>query len=1071
MNHKLKDLLDIPRLRNLLDSMDEISRIPCAILDTEGNILTSSGWQDVCTGFHRANPETARKCIASDSCIHTKLFENSSIIIHRCPMGLIDSAAPIIIEEQHIGNVFVGQLFMEPPDENNFISQARKYGFDEEEYLTALRKVPLIDAERLQKNLAFIKNLTQMLAELGLRIKRQRKAESALLETEKMFSIAFDNAPSGMSILASDGRTYLAVNPILCEMFGYSREEFLGNTVNLVTHPDDVEMSNEWIRKKYNDEPCEPELEKRYIHKDGHIVWGLVRAQWIKNDDGTHRMAIAHILDITQRKQAEEALKESERRFVRLFESAPIPMAFALEKDGFSATTWNEAWYRTFGYGPEEARGKSGNSFGLWVNPEDRKLFVEKVRTQNRIEGFEALLRHRDGEIRICEIFGCFIGKTGQQVLSAAYMDITERKDAEAALRESESYNKVLFYDSFIPLLVLEPETGRFIDCNKAALKILGFTAREQLLWKTPPDVSSLRQYDGRLSAIAYKDRLLQTLGKDSHIFNWQLQRPNGKIWDAEVHLMSFSHQKKKLIQVSLRDITRQKQVEKVVRESEERFSKAFSSSPAPLTISNIGTGRYIDVNDQWMKMLGYTKQEAIGHTSYELKIWKDPDVRNRMMHILEKSGSFAEEHVEFINKSGEIREVLWSAEVINLAGTKAMLSLFYDFTDKKKAEDEKTKLQSQLLQAQKLEAVGRLAGGLAHDYNNMLGVIIGHTELALLKENEQSAAHNHLVEINNAAKRSGELTQQILAFARRQTVAPKVLNLNDAVNATLKMLKVLLGEDIELNWIPGKEIYQTKIDPSQFDQLLVNLSVNARDAINGVGRITIETQSAVLDEASCLTKPYFNPGDYAVIIVSDNGSGMDEETQSKIFEPFFTTKGIGKGTGLGLATVYGIVKQNNGFINVYSELGRGTTFKVYLPSCLDLEVEDKETEVVLFSRGETVLIVEDEVALLQVNSTMLSGLGYNVITAGSPSEAVRLGQENAGAIDLLLTDVVMPDMNGRELLQEMVKSNPNMRCLFTSGYTANVISHHGVLDSGVQFIQKPFTLNGLAKKVREALR
>ncbi len=392
--------------------------------------------------------------------------------------------------------------------------------------------------------------------------------------------------------------------------------------------------------------------------------------------------------------------------------------------------------------------------------------------------------------------------------------------------------------------------------------------------------------------------------------------------------------------------------------------------------------------------------------------------------------------------------------------------------TDRKRAEEEREKLHVQLFQAQKMESVGRLAGGVAHDFNNMLLVILGHAELALSRIDPDHPLYADLQEIRKAAERSANLTQQLLAFARKQTVTPRVLDLNETVKSMLNMLKRLIGEDIDLAWLPGEKLWPVKIDPSQIDQILANLCVNARDAIADTGRITIETRNIVLDETYSANHPGFNSGEYIRLTVSDNGSGMSKETQEKLFEPFFTTKGMGKGTGLGLAMVYGIIKQNNGFINVYSEPGHGTTFNIYLPrshSSINRKREEKPASPDRHGH-ETILLVEDDPAILQLTTIMLKHLGYTVLAFSTPDEAIRSVEKAPDKIHLLMTDVVMPGMNGKELSKRLLSTYPELRHLFMSGYTANVIAHHGVLDEGVHFIQKPFSLNELALKVRETL-
>ncbi|MBW6486892.1 MAG: response regulator, partial [Syntrophobacterales bacterium] len=363
-------------------------------------------------------------------------------------------------------------------------------------------------------------------------------------------------------------------------------------------------------------------------------------------------------------------------------------------------------------------------------------------------------------------------------------------------------------------------------------------------------------------------------------------------------------------------------------------------------------------------------------------------------------------------------------------------------------------------------------SGGVAHDFNNMLGVIIGHAEMALAKLAPGRPFHADFTEILKAAERSAGLTRQLLAFARKQTVAPRVLDLNDAVAGMLNMLRRLIGEDIDLAWLPGAALPPIKIDPGQIDQLLANLCINSRDAIAGVGKLTIETEKITLDREYCAEHEGFFPGDFVLLAVSDDGCGMDKALLANIFEPFFTTKGVGKGTGMGLATVYGIVKQNGGFINVYSEPGKGTTFKIYLTAHKgqSAEMQAKRPEDIRPGQGETVLLVEDESANLELGKIMLEGFGYMVLAAASPLEAMRLAEENADAIDLLVTDVVMPEMNGRELAGRLQSLYPGLKCLFMSGYMANVIAHNGVLDEGVHFIQKPFSRQALADKVRTAL-
>ena len=424
------------------------------------------------------------------------------------------------------------------------------------------------------------------------------------------------------------------------------------------------------------------------------------------------------------------------------------------------------------------------------------------------------------------------------------------------------------------------------------------------------------------------------------------------------------------------------------------------------------------------------------------------------------------------VRQDGEIAFV-WAHYIPDIVegATRGFYVLISDVTELKRAEVERQRLENQLQHAQKMESVGRLAGGVAHDFNNLLTVIMGFAQLGMRELGPGHPTLARLEGIRQAAEKSAALTSQLLGFARKQTIVPRVLNLNQAVENMLKMLKRLVGEDIELAWGPGGELWQVRMDPSQLDQILANLCVNARDAITDVGKITIETRNVVFDTEYCNAHG-FVPGDYVLLAVSDNGCGMDKVTMAHIFEPFFSTKEVGRGTGLGLATVYGIVKQNSGFISTYSEPLKGTTFKIYLP-----RHTGKAAAAVTEAGGmpvkggnETILLVEDEPGIRDVTVSLLALQGYRVLPAAKPSEALELAREYRDRIDLVVTDVVMPEMNGRDLARRLLSLCPGVKCLFMSGYTADVIAHHGVLDEGVNFISKPFSMTDLATKVRELL-
>jgi PAS domain S-box-containing protein len=528
-------------------------------------------------------------------------------------------------------------------------------------------------------------------------------------------------------------------------------------------------------------------------------------------------------------------------------------------------------------------------------------------------------------------------------------------------------------------------------------------------------------------------------------------------------------------------EINQRKIAEDCLRQSEEKYRfLAEKMADIVWTVDLDLKNTYVTPSVQGV--LGFTPEERNRQTLEE-KITPESlaRVKKCIVEELKRDRKHADERqrfvvmeVEYYHKNGS---TVWlentmkairnqSGEITGIYGVSR------DISQRRTAEKEKKILQDQLAAAQKMESLGRLAGGVAHDFNNLLTVILGHTELGLQALSPSDELHSTLLQIHHAAEDSAALTRQLLAFARKQVIRPRLLNINEAVAGLLKMLRRLIGEQIELNWIPDDDLWLSMIDPSQIDQVLINLCVNARDAISGVGSITIKTENAPIDAEFCTGHRGITPGDFLKLTVADSGCGMDDDVRRHLFEPFFTTKGVGHGTGLGLATVYGIVKQNKGYVSVCSELNQGTSVSIYLPRSETGEIGTPEisTSKIPKGKGETVLLVEDEKAVLKMTVTMLEGLGYTVIPAGLPEEALEIVRNYPGEIHLLLTDLVMPQMNGRELVEKVEEIKPSMKCLFMSGYTADIVIIQDVTEKGLLFIQKPFSMQTLAERVHKAL-
>jgi len=519
--------------------------------------------------------------------------------------------------------------------------------------------------------------------------------------------------------------------------------------------------------------------------------------------------------------------------------------------------------------------------------------------------------------------------------------------------------------------------------------------------------------------------------------------------------------------------ITARKQAEQALAAERQFLSTLIDTMPDMIFVKD-PDGRFTLANAAFAAKVGApSSQSLLGKTDYDISPRDVADAYRRDDRQVMKTGATLLNREETMtNAAGQTCHLLTTKVALlkpddTLEG---LLGICRDVTDRANLQHEKARMEEQLRQAQKMESVGRLAGGVAHDFNNMLQAILGHTELALLETPVQTPLHETLRQIEIAALHSAELTRKLLAFARKQTIQPRVLNLNDIVTHLHGILRRLIGENIELRWQPGDALWPVRIDPSQVEQILTNLTVNARDAIDGVGRVNIETANTTLDASYCDLHPEVAPGDYVVLTVSDNGRGIDKDVLAHAFEPFFTTKQLG--TGLGLATVYGIVRQNGGSIHAYSEPGRGATFRIYLPRHADAAaaVAPAAPAAAVQTGTETVLLVEDEAIIRQQVAQTLVRLGYTVLVADKPAEAIRLVQEHAGAIHLLITDVIMPEMNGRALAERLMALRPGLKCLFISGYTADVIARGGVLEDGLHFIQKPFATVEIAGKIRQTL-
>ncbi len=643
------------------------------------------------------------------------------------------------------------------------------------------------------------------------------------------------------------------------------------------------------------------------------------------------------------------------------------------------------------------------------------------------------------------------------------FLDITERLAGEAALRESEARQHAVF-DTALDGLILMDHEGHVAEFNPAAERIFQYS-RDEVLGKLMADLiipPSLRESHrkGLARFNATGDAVI--LGRRIEV---PAMRRDGSEFPAELSITRINREGPAVFAGEIRDLTEQKRVQLEMRRSEERFRKLFDSNTIGIVIADLN-GNTLEANDAYLGMLGRSREELL---SGEIR-WKEltpPEYSGRdqaAVEELRRTGVSAPWEKELFRKDGTRVPVLIGLAMLE-AEEASCIAYIVDLTARRRLEE-------QFRQAQKMEVVGQLAGGIAHDFNNLLTVILGYSDLLAGKFEPGSMEADELAEIRTAGQRAASLTRQLLAFSRQQIVERKALDVNVLVVETEKMLRRLLGMDIELVTVLDPSVGRVLADAGQIEQLILNLSLNARDAMPRGGRLTIETASVELDETYARLHGTVEPGSYVMITISDTGVGMNSNTLAHMFEPFFTTKERGKGTGLGLATVYGIVQESGGHVWVYSEVGQGTTFKIHLPLLREAAERESgpEEEPASLSGTETILLVDDEESVRSLSRSILVSHGYSVLEAANGREALDVAARDPQTIHLLLTDLVMPEMGGSELASRLVVLRPGMRVLYMSGYTDDAVVRQGLVETGRLFLQKPFNATALALKVREAL-
>ena len=890
-------------------------------------------------------------------------------------------------------------------------------------------------------------------------IMAQKRIETDLRASEAFHRAILNTTQDGFWVLDREGR-FIDMNVAWCESLGYSRDEMLELCIQEVDVGAAGVLAAERMRRVIQN--GSEIFEARHRRKDGSRFDVEVSATYLDNDGGCF---VCFGRDITHRKRAERALRESESKMRSIFSAAPVGIGLVVSR---VLVDVNEQFCEMTGYLRKDILGR--NTRLIYPTDEDYEYVgTEKYRqiAQTGTGTVETRFLRKDGEIIDVVMSSAPLDPDDLSAgVTFTALDITDRKRAEQALKEERDYLQRLMKTSPVGITRVDRD-GCIVYANEQAQKVLGLTASQidRLHYNSPEwhitDTEGKPVPDSELPFSA-----VRRTGQPVFDIQQAIQWPDGHSVLLSINASPLLNALGEFdgIVAMISDITAR-------YEAEQKYTMIFRGMIDGFAVHELicdenGTPvdyRFLDINPAFERMTGLTR-DVVGKTVLEIL----PDTEMRWIETYGRV-ALTGEPVHFENYAQELDKHF---EVTAFrSGPMRFACVFMDITERIHSEQERRRLEEQYRQAQKMEAVGQLTGGVAHDFNNLLQVINGATEMALEDMETSHPARESMLEVAQAGQRAARLVSQLLLFSRRQIMRPEALDFNQTVADLLKMLGRVIGEHIQLQWHPAARLAPVCADRGMVEQALMNLCVNARDAMPGGGSLTIETRDITFDDTYCNTHAEARPGRYAMLSVTDTGSGMDPGTMEHVFEPFFTTKGTGKGTGLGLATVYGIVRQHDGLVNIYSEVDRGTVVKLYWPVSDDgAASEGGPAEKTDETGTETILLAEDDEMVRNLATAMLERAGYTVLVAENGEEAVAIFEKNDDRIDLAILDVVMPGMGGREAYEHMHAARPDMPVLFASGYSENAIHTNFVLHDGLELIQKPFTRSVLLDAVRRAL-
>ncbi len=889
----------------------------------------------------------------------------------------------------------------------------------------------------------------------------RKKFDEALRQTHERLTGIIQASPTAIVDLDRDG-VVLGWNPAAELIFGYTKEEVIGQFLPTGKGEKEFEVRQNIATVMAGNSISFLEAQRQ--HKDGHLVDVSLSTAPIRDKAGTIIGLVALYTDLSERKKFDEALRQAHQRLSGIIHASPAGIV-VLDRAGV-VQSWNPTAEKIFGYTEEEVVGHTLPYAQEGVEDEIKKSIADIIEGLP-LRNSERQRKHKDGHLIDVSISSAPLrDKTGTMVgLVTMYEDITEKKRFEEVLRQSEEQFRILIQHLPVGIAVMAPD-HKMIFANPAFTEITGYTLEDiptkevyfNLAYPDPEYQKKIYEY---WSHDLFQDT---AFGTYSHRI-FKIHCKDGTDKDCLVRTVILSGGQHLY---TYYDITERRRAEEALQESEKRLREILETVDMYAVFLD-DKGLITFVNDCLLHQTGWTHEEVIGRNWFEV-FYRPTDAGKAGKEYLDNlSTGTLSPHGErsILTRDGGERKVTWNNTFLRTFAGKVngMACLGLDITEHRRLEE-------QYRQSQRMEAIGQLAGGIAHDFNNLLQAMQGYTDLALADIPPESETHQNLTESQRAIDRAAGLVQQLLAFSRRQTLQFRVIDLDEVISNLSKMLGRVIGEHIQLEIVAGCGGHKVHADPGQMEQILLNICLNARDAMPEGGKMRIETSCISFDRGYVEINSWAKEGDYIQLIVSDTGCGMPPEVLSKIFEPFFTTKAVGQGTGLGLATVYGIIRQHDGMIHVYSEVDHGTTFRVYLPISTTGPAKPQEQSEQTRPRGgtETILVAEDEDLLRELAQRILRNAGYTVLAAANGEEALTLFRENSNRVDLLLLDMVMPKLSGRQVYETVSKENPTTRFIFSTGYSFSTLDRGQLPKEGIPFIQKPYSPSNLLKLVREVL-